>query len=66
MPKPFDSPEMWVKCDMIATVSSERLHLIRAGRGSDGKRKYLEIKVLDKDLQGIRNGIRYALGLIDS
>jgi mRNA interferase MazF len=41
LPEPFDSPEMWVKADMLATVGFARLDLIRTGRDPFGKRKYL-------------------------
>jgi mRNA interferase MazF len=36
LPEPFDSPEMWVKADMLATVGFARLDLIRTGRDESG------------------------------
>jgi uncharacterized protein YifN (PemK superfamily) len=49
LPAPFDSPLGWAKCDMIATVSLERLDLFRTGRDYEGKRKYLTRKISDAD-----------------
>jgi len=65
LPKPFDSLEMWAKCDMIATVSFERLSPLKCGRDQYGKRKYLQINLLDQDITGIQNAIKAALGLFN-
>ncbi|TIS78161.1 MAG: type II toxin-antitoxin system PemK/MazF family toxin [Mesorhizobium sp.] len=62
LPAPFDSVVGWVKCDMVAAVSFERLDLFRTGRDNDGKRKYLTIKVSDQDFERVKNGILCGLG----
>jgi uncharacterized protein YifN (PemK superfamily) len=64
LPKPFSSPEMWVKCDMIATVSFERLSPISAGRDQYGKRKYAFEIVNKDDFLHIQKCIKAALGFI--
>ena len=54
---------MWVKADMISTVSFDRLNLIGIGRDHEGKRKYIQ-KIIDKsDLDGIHQCVLHALGL---
>ena len=63
-PKPWDSSEMWVKCDMLATVSFQRLELIRTGRDHEGKRQYLTRRISDADLNAVRTGIMAALGVV--
>jgi mRNA interferase MazF len=57
LPEPFDSAEMWVKADMIATVGFHRLDLARTGRDPFGKRKYLTIK-LASGFQDLARGSR--------
>lgn len=63
LPSPFDSPVMWAKCDMVATVSFERLDLFRSGRDQQGKRKYLTRKLDAETLERIMNGVRAGLGI---
>ena len=63
LPAPWDSPEMWVKADMLATVAFHRLHLIGAGRHPGGNRKYLNIQVETEQLHAIRQCVLHALGL---
>lgn len=63
LPVPFDSPIMWAKCDMIATVSFDRLDLFRTGRDQQGKRKYLTRRVDEAVLERIRAGVRSGLGI---
>jgi mRNA interferase MazF len=41
LPKPFDSPDVWVKADMSATVGFQRLELVRTPREAFKTRKYL-------------------------
>ncbi|WP_210199983.1 type II toxin-antitoxin system PemK/MazF family toxin [Mesorhizobium sp. WSM4313] len=62
LPAPFDSVVGWVKCDMVATVSFNRLDLFRTGRDHEGKRKYLTIKVSDEDFERVKHGILCGLG----
>ena len=65
LPKPWASPHYWVKADMLATVSFDRLHLIGIGRDQEGKRKYLNMRVGSEDLRAIRACVLVALGLSD-
>lgn len=41
LPAPFDVSKQWVKADMVAAVSFDRLDLIRLGKDASGKRRYL-------------------------
>ena len=68
LPAPFDETIWWVKADMIATVSFERLDLFRTERDQYGKRKYLiNLKVSEEQFNQILDSIRHALGIfIDS
>ncbi|TKT43352.1 type II toxin-antitoxin system PemK/MazF family toxin [Rhizobiaceae bacterium LC148] len=63
LPSPFDSPMMWAKCDMIATVSFDRLDLFRTSRDQQGKRKYLTRRVDADTLERIRLAVRAGLGI---
>lgn len=63
LPKPFDSPFHWVKGDMLATVSLNRLFLPRTGKDKNGKREYI-IKVIENvELRNIRECVLHALAL---
>lgn len=53
----------WAKCDMVNTVSLERLDRVKDGRGPDGIRKFVTQSVTLDDLHSIRRGILLALGL---
>ena len=59
----FSETVMWAKCDMVATVSLERLDLFRAGRAKDGKRLYSKRKLCLTDFRRVQIGVRSALGL---
>src|SRR5690554_4905370 len=41
LPNPYPEPELWVKCDMIYTVSLERLNLPWT-KNENGKRQYVQ------------------------
>lgn len=64
LPSPFDSPVMWAKCDMIATVSLARLDRFRGGRkaGSTG-RFYVSGQLDAVQLTGVRAAVLCGLGL---
>lgn len=62
LPAPFDSPVVWAKCDMLATVAFERLDLFRTGRDHEGKRRYLSSKLPENDFERVKAGILAALG----
>ncbi len=55
----------WAKCDMVTTVSMDRLDRVLIGRNRDGQRIYVSDPVTAEDLAGIRDGVRVALGLMD-
>jgi mRNA interferase MazF len=63
LPAPYSETTVWAKCDMIATVGFERLDLFRTGRDQGGKRKYLTPKVSRKDLERVRVGVLWGLGM---
>ncbi len=63
LPKPFDYGVTWAKCDMLATVSFDRLELFRTERDHTGKRRYLQPKLSDLDILRVRIGILFALGI---
>ena len=64
LPKPFDAPQMWAKCDMVATVALSRLDRFRDGRApGGGARRFMTGKVSAAQLVEIRKAILYGLGL---
>lgn len=62
LPAPWSTEVMWVKCDMIATVSFKRLDLIRGPKDFQGKRKYITHSLDGEDLSRIRRCVLYAIG----
>ncbi len=65
LPAPYDLKIMWAKCDMLATVSIERLDLFRTGRDHTGKRKYLDLKISSQDFDRVKKGILCGLGFVN-
>jgi mRNA interferase MazF len=64
LPAPFDETVWWVKADMLATVSLERLDLFRTERDQQGRRKYLtNLRVSEKQFEQIMIAVRHALGI---
>lgn len=64
LPPPFAHSIWWVKADMLATVSLERLDLFRTGRDQEsGRRRYLHPKLPPADLERIRKCVLFALGM---
>ncbi len=64
LPAPYDEVRWWVKADMVATVSLDRLDLFQTKRDQYGKRKYLStLKVNEEHFLLIQNTVRKALGL---
>lgn len=64
LPRPFDSPRMWAKCDMVATVALSRLDRFRDGREvGRGARRFTTGKVDAAQLGEIRKAILHGLGL---
>lgn len=62
LPHPFDSPAMWAKCDMLATVSKARLDRFKAGR-RQGARVFLSGMLTDEQLRAVKASILCGLGL---
>jgi mRNA interferase MazF len=63
LPTPYDASFHWVKCDMLYTVSFERLHLPFIGKDEFGKRQYDIRVVSDKQILDIQNCIKFYLDL---
>ena len=63
-PHPTSAPGtlVWAKCDMVTTVSFERLSAVWDGK-TDGRRNYVALSVSGKELGDIRHGVLYSLGL---
>lgn len=55
------APALWVKCDMVSTVSFDRLSGYHYRW--EGKRKYMKMQVAAQELVAIREGVLHALGL---
>lgn len=64
LPPPFDTPRMWAKCDMIATVALSRLDRFKAGRKADGGRRiFVSGKVSADQLRQVKSAILCGFGL---
>jgi uncharacterized protein YifN (PemK superfamily) len=63
LPPPWTAESVWVKADMLATVSFERLDLIKLPRIRGEGRNYLKRKVDSADLMKIHLCIINSLGL---
>ena len=63
LPAPFDSEEVWVKADMLATVGFGRLDLVRTGRDPFGKRKYLTRQLEPDQLRIVYQCVLNSIGL---
>ncbi|MDE0157534.1 MAG: type II toxin-antitoxin system PemK/MazF family toxin [Gammaproteobacteria bacterium] len=59
----FSGVETWAKCDMVTTVSINRLDRIRTGRDHQGKRIYSTAHITGEDFLAIKEGMRYWLNL---
>jgi uncharacterized protein YifN (PemK superfamily) len=63
LPQPLQSLGLWVKGDMIYSVSFQRLDLIRTGHRLDGKRSYYYKVLPHEDMKRIRACVLKGLGL---
>jgi uncharacterized protein YifN (PemK superfamily) len=64
LPLPWGLQPRWVKADMVSTVCFRRLDMFRTDRDPvTGKRKYLQIKVKQEELEAIRIAILHGLGM---
>ncbi|MGP3699173.1 type II toxin-antitoxin system PemK/MazF family toxin [Rhodobacter sp. NSM] len=62
LPAPFQmATTWWVKADMIATVSFQRVSLFSTARGIDGKRRYVMPKVTPQQFTTIQDTVLNAL-----
>ena len=59
----FTRDETWAKCDMVTTVSINRLDRILIGRDSRGKRMYSTSCITMHDFLAIKDGVRFWLTL---
>ena len=57
LPRPWDGPAKWAKCDMLATVGYQRLSPIGIGRAPDGRRRYIYPHLTADDLKRVRCGV---------
>ncbi|MCD1266074.1 type II toxin-antitoxin system PemK/MazF family toxin [Shinella sumterensis] len=62
-PSPYQGTFKWAKADMFATVCFDRLSLPYTGRDASGKRKYLQIIVVEEELKKVKTSLLHALGL---
>lgn len=62
LPHPFDSPIMWAKCDMFATVARSRLDRFKAGRHG-GQRIYLSGQLDAIQLKDVKAAVLHGLGM---
>ena len=62
-PQRLAENENWAKCDLLYTVSLDRLDRIYAGRQPNGKRIYLGARVTPVDLEAIRQCVLSGLGI---
>lgn len=63
LPRPFDAPQMWAKCDMVATVAMSRLDRFRDGRATGGARRFATGRIDADQLNAIRKAVLHGLGL---
>lgn len=62
-PRPFEGTVKWVKADMLATVSYQRLDLPKVRDPISRQRRYLQIRISDEQINYIRSCILYSLNL---
>jgi len=62
LPTPWRGRTRWAKADMLATVSFERLDLLRTQR-VQGRRSYLQIRINSDELAKVYRAVLCALGL---
>jgi uncharacterized protein YifN (PemK superfamily) len=63
LPSPYENKTNWAKCDMIYSVSFDRLELFRIRKEMGGKREYKEFCISSEDLKRIRAGFLSSVGL---
>ncbi|WP_312489749.1 type II toxin-antitoxin system PemK/MazF family toxin [Sphingomonas sp.] len=64
LPPPFDSPVMWAKCDMLSSVSLDRLDRFKKPRQrGDQGRQWVSGKIEPDTLRDVKAAILCGLGL---
>ncbi len=63
LPGHLKNDETWAKCDMITTVSLDRLDRIKLGRDDHGKRIFVSPTITLEDLVSIKEGVKFWLNL---
>lgn len=63
LPRPWTSPSVWIKGDMVYSVSFERLDLIRFSKDQTGKRQYHLTPLSDEQLKQVYACVLHGLGL---
>lgn len=64
LPKPFNnSSHAYAKCDLVMSVSYERLNLFFDGKDENGKRKYLIPQITNEEMLAINDCIKEFLGI---
>jgi len=65
LPRVMSNHATWAKCDMLYTLSLDRLDRIRCGRNrATGQRVYETGRISVEELAMVRRAIAFALGLI--
>lgn len=62
LPRPFDKPAMWAKCDMVSSVSLARLDRFKEPYHRGGGRQWRAGRTTNEQLQQIRVGMLCGLG----
>jgi uncharacterized protein YifN (PemK superfamily) len=65
LPGSLSTKPTWAKCDMILTVSMDRLDRVKTGKDKNGKRLYSSQAVTEDDFKAIKKSVLYALGFTD-
>jgi uncharacterized protein YifN (PemK superfamily) len=63
LPKPWDAPVVWAKCDMVFACSLSRLDLIRVDKVKGRPRAYRLNTLSMSEMSEIYKGILYSFGL---
>ena len=63
-PPPFDADEAWAICDLVCSVSRQRLDRFRPPRPRYGQRqKWYSAAIAKDDLEKVRHGVLCGLGM---
>lgn len=63
LPAPFDSRICWAKCDMVATVSLDRLDRFKERHPVTGSRTYRSGQLNQAQFLDVRKAVLFGLGL---